>query len=52
MTDVDVLFECTGKANTAKFASAGLRAGAKRVLISGPSEHADVTIVLELTTTS
>lgn len=46
MTDVDVLFECTGKANTAKFASAGLRAGAKRVLISGPSEHADVTIVL------
>ena len=46
MTDVDVLFDCTGKANTAKFASAGLRAGAKRVLISGPSEHADVTIVL------
>jgi len=46
LSDVDVVFECTGKAVTAQFASAGLRAGAQRVLISGPSECADVTVVL------
>ena len=46
MSDIDVVFECTGKANTAYFSAAGLRAGAKRVLISGPSDHADVTVVL------
>ena len=46
LTDVDVVFECTGKAVTLQFATAGLRAGARRVLISGPSECADVTVVL------
>ena len=46
LTDVDVVFECTGKAVTPQFATAGLRAGARRVLISGPSECADVTVVL------
>ena len=46
LSDVDVVFECTGKAVTAQFASAGLRAGAQRILISGPSECADVTVVL------
>ena len=45
MSDVNVLFECTGKADTRDFASAGLRAGAAKVLISGPSSVADVTIV-------
>ena len=46
LTDVDVVFECTGKAVTPEFTTAGLRAGARRVLISGPSECADVTVVL------
>lgn len=46
MSDVDVVFECTGKAGDSQFACSGLQSGAKRVLISGPSEHADVTVVL------
>ena len=43
---VDVVLECTGKADDRDFAERGLRAGAARVLISGPSEAADQTIVL------
>ena len=43
---VDILMECTGRANTRPVAEAGLRAGAQRVLISGPSEAADVTAVV------
>lgn len=46
LSDVDIVFECTGKAADRSFAEAGLRAGAKRVLISGPSDVADVTVVL------
>ena len=46
MSDVDVVFKCTGKANDPNFASAGLQSGVVRVLISGPSEYADVTVVL------
>jgi glyceraldehyde 3-phosphate dehydrogenase len=46
LKDVDVLMECTGKADSRDVAEAGLRAGASRVLISGPSAAADVTIVL------
>ena len=46
LSDVDIVFECTGKAVTLQFATAGLRAGARRVLISGPSDCADVTVVL------
>ena len=46
LSDVDIVFECTGRANTRPVAEAGLRAGAKRVLISGPSEAADVTAVM------
>ena len=46
MSDFDVVFKCTGKANDSNFATAGLRSGAKTVLILGPSEHADVTVVL------
>ena len=45
-SDVDIVFECTGKAQSRVFAQAGLRAGARRVLISGPSPVADQTIVL------
>ncbi|MEJ8561768.1 glyceraldehyde 3-phosphate dehydrogenase NAD-binding domain-containing protein [Yoonia sp. GPGPB17] len=46
LTDVDVVLECTGKANDREVAERGLRAGAGRVLISGPSDAADLTMVL------
>jgi glyceraldehyde 3-phosphate dehydrogenase len=38
--------ECTGRAETREVAERGLRAGAGRVLISGPSAAAEVTVVL------
>ncbi len=43
---VDVVMECTGRADAREVAERGLRAGAGRVLISGPSAAADVTVVL------
>ncbi|MFG5381643.1 type I glyceraldehyde-3-phosphate dehydrogenase [Yoonia sp. R2-816] len=43
---IDVMFECTGKANSRDIAERGLQAGAGRILISGPSEAADLTMVL------
>ncbi len=43
---VDLVLECTGKAETRQQAERGLRAGARRVLISGPSDAADATLVL------
>jgi glyceraldehyde 3-phosphate dehydrogenase len=46
LSGVDIVFECTGKANTRDVAARGLRAGAEAVLISGPSGAADVTVVL------
>jgi glyceraldehyde 3-phosphate dehydrogenase len=46
LSAVDVVFECTGKANNLEFAQRGLKAGAGRVLISGPSDAADLTMVL------
>jgi glyceraldehyde 3-phosphate dehydrogenase len=46
LAEVDVVFECTGKANTRDVADRGVRAGAGAVLISGPSDAADVTVVL------
>jgi glyceraldehyde 3-phosphate dehydrogenase len=46
LSGVDVALECTGTAGTVAVASRGLQAGAKRVLISGPSDAADVTLVL------
>ena len=46
LTGVDVVMECTGLARTRSFAEAGLAAGAQRVLVSGPSPEADVTLVL------
>ena len=46
LTGVDVAMECTGTAGTVAVASRGLKAGASRVLISGPSDAADVTLVL------
>lgn len=46
LTDVDVVMECTGAAGNRATALRGLEAGAKNVLISGPSQAADVTVVL------
>ncbi|MFN3294003.1 MAG: type I glyceraldehyde-3-phosphate dehydrogenase [Gemmobacter sp.] len=46
LTDIDVVMECTGKADTVEMSGRGLAAGARRVLISGPSEAAEFTVVL------
>jgi glyceraldehyde 3-phosphate dehydrogenase len=46
LNDVDVVMECTGRADSHEVAERGLRAGAGRVLVSGPSAAADVTVVL------
>jgi glyceraldehyde 3-phosphate dehydrogenase len=43
---VDLVLECTGRAEARDVAERGLGAGASRVLISGPSSAADVTVVL------
>ncbi|MES2666484.1 MAG: glyceraldehyde 3-phosphate dehydrogenase NAD-binding domain-containing protein [Pseudomonadota bacterium] len=43
---IDVVLECTGRADAREVAARGVRAGARRVLISGPSAAADVTVVL------
>lgn len=43
---VDVLLDCTGIARTSDVAMRGLTAGARKVLISGPSPAAEVTVVL------
>ena len=46
LSGVDVVLECTGRAQTRTIAEAGLEAGGRAVLISGPSEAADKTVVL------
>ena len=46
LPDVDVVLECTGRADTVQVASRGLVAGARRILISGPAQAADLTVVL------
>lgn len=46
LSNVDVVFECTGRADDATIAGQGLAGGAGRVLISGPSRAADFTVVL------
>jgi len=43
---VDVVLECTGRADAREMATRGLRGGARKVLISGPSRAADLTVVL------
>ena len=45
LSDVDIVFECTGKTNTRAKALAGQRAGAAQVLISGPCAAADITLI-------
>ena len=46
LSGVDVVMECTGRADARDVAERGLRAGAGRVLVSGPSKAADFTVVL------
>ncbi|MFT6222750.1 MAG: glyceraldehyde 3-phosphate dehydrogenase [Paracoccaceae bacterium] len=46
LSNVDVVLECTGRAETRDVAMRGLRGGARAVLISGPSAAADVTAVI------
>jgi glyceraldehyde 3-phosphate dehydrogenase len=46
LRDVDVVLECTGRADALEVAARGLHAGAARVLISGPSKAAELTMVL------
>lgn len=46
LSDIDLVMECTGKAQTRDIAERGLKAGARAILISGPSPAADETIVI------
>lgn len=45
LSGVDVVLDCTGIARTSDVAQRGLQAGARKVLISGPSPAAEVTVV-------
>jgi glyceraldehyde 3-phosphate dehydrogenase len=42
---IDVVMECAGHCATREIAERGLRAGARRVLVSGPCGSADLTVV-------
>ncbi|MGB5868648.1 MAG: glyceraldehyde 3-phosphate dehydrogenase NAD-binding domain-containing protein [Albidovulum sp.] len=46
LSDIDIVMECTGLGGERMVAEAGLKAGAGRVLVSGPSDTADLTLVL------
>ncbi len=46
LSAVDVVMECTGRADSAEVAGRGLSAGARRVLVSGPSKAAEAVVVL------
>lgn len=43
---IDVVLECTGRAKSRESAERGLKAGARNVLLSGPSTIADATVVI------
>jgi len=46
LSDIDIVMECTGRAGDRAVAEAGLKAGAGKVLVSGPALTADFTVVL------
>lgn len=46
LTAVDILLECTGHRDAVAFSRSALKAGARRVVISGPARDADVTLVI------
>ncbi|WP_425091317.1 type I glyceraldehyde-3-phosphate dehydrogenase [Tropicimonas sp. S265A] len=46
LTGIDLVMECTGRGSDRTFAERALSAGARRVLVSGPSPEADWTLVL------
>jgi len=46
LSGIDVVMECTGLGGERSFAEAGLRGGAGRVLVSGPSATSDFTLVI------
>ena len=46
LSGVDVMLDCTGIARGSDVTSRGLSAGADKVLISGPSPAAEITVVL------
>lgn len=46
LSGIGIVMECTGRADRTEVARRGLRAGAGKVLISGPSDAAEVTVVL------
>ncbi|MEP1330940.1 glyceraldehyde 3-phosphate dehydrogenase NAD-binding domain-containing protein [Pseudophaeobacter sp.] len=45
LSGVDVVLDCTGIARSSDVAQRGLQAGARKVLISGPSPAAELTVV-------
>ena len=46
LSGVDLVMECTGRADTRTVAMRGIEGGARRVLVSGPSAAAQYTVVL------
>ena len=46
LSGVDLVLECTGMGGKRAMAERGLEAGAKAVLVSGPSAEADITLVM------
>ena len=46
LSDVDLVMECTGRADSPQIAGQGIAGGAARVLISGPAKAAEITVVL------
>ncbi|MFC3570427.1 type I glyceraldehyde-3-phosphate dehydrogenase [Paracoccus sp. TOH] len=46
LSGVDVVLECTGMTGSRAVVERGIEAGAGAVLISGPSDQADVTVVI------
>ncbi|MEO1953055.1 glyceraldehyde 3-phosphate dehydrogenase NAD-binding domain-containing protein [Thioclava sp.] len=46
LSGIDLVMECTGRADSPQIAGQGIAGGAARVLISGPAKAAEITVVL------